>query len=78
VVDVRATTSFVDSYGFVVEWGRTKTDIVEHALDAAKGVYDNLLGVVLNKVDFDVLNRYEGYRGNYYYRQYYAQYGYAE
>ena len=78
VVDVRATTSFVDSYAFVVEWGRTNTDLVEHALDAAKGVYDNLLGVVLNKVDFDVLNRYEGYRGNHYYRQYYARYGYAE
>jgi polysaccharide biosynthesis transport protein len=78
VVDVRATTGLVDSYVFVVEWGRTKIDVVEHTLDAARGVYDNLLGAVLSKADFDVLKRYDGYRGNYYYRRYYARYGYTD
>lgn len=78
VIDVRATTNFVDSYVFVIEWGRTKIDVVEHALAAARGVYDNLLGVVLNKADVKVLSRYESYRGNYYYNRYYARYGYTD
>jgi succinoglycan biosynthesis transport protein ExoP len=78
VVDVRATSNFVDSYIFVIEWGRTKIDVVEHALGAARGVYDNLLGVVLNKADINVLSRYESYRGKYYHNRYYARYGYTD
>jgi succinoglycan biosynthesis transport protein ExoP len=78
VVDVRATTQLVDSFLFVVEWGRTKIDVVEHALMVARGVHDHLLGVVLNKVDMSALGRYESYRGNYYYNRYYARYGYTE
>jgi succinoglycan biosynthesis transport protein ExoP len=78
VVDVRATTNLVDSYIFVIEWGRTKIDVVEHALKATPGVYDNLLGVVLNKADINVLSRYESYRGKYYYNRYYARYGYTD
>jgi succinoglycan biosynthesis transport protein ExoP len=78
VVDVRATTTIIDSYIYVVEWGRTKIDVVEHNLAGAAGVYDRLLGVVLNKADTTVLGRYEGYHGNYYYNRYYARYGYTE
>jgi len=78
VVDVRATTSFVDSYVFVIEWGRTKIDVVEHALNVTRGVYDNLLGIVLNKADINVLSRYESYRGKYYYNRYYSRYGYTD
>jgi succinoglycan biosynthesis transport protein ExoP len=78
VVDVRATSNFIDSYIFVIEWGRTKIDVVEHALSAARAVYDNLLGVVLNKADINVLSRYESYRGKYYYNRYYARYGYTD
>ena len=69
VVDVRAATHLVDSYLFVVEWGKTKIDVVESALNSARGVYDNLLGVILNKVDFDRIGRYD-------YGTYYARYGY--
>ncbi|EJW11980.1 putative exopolysaccharide biosynthesis protein [Rhodovulum sp. PH10] len=78
VVDVRATTGIVDSYLFVVEWGRTKIDVVEHALSGARGVYDRLLGVVLNKADTRMIGRYEHYYGSSYYRKHYAQYGYVE
>jgi polysaccharide biosynthesis transport protein len=78
VVDVRATSNLVDSYVFVIEWGRTKIDVVEHALNVARGVYDNLLGVVLNKADINVLSRYESYRGKYYYNRYYSRYGYTD
>jgi polysaccharide biosynthesis transport protein len=78
VVDARMTTSLIDSYIYVVEWGRTKMDVVEHNLANAAGIYDRMLGVVLNKADTTVLGRYEGYHGNYYYNRYYARYGYTE
>jgi polysaccharide biosynthesis transport protein len=78
VVDVRAMTHLVDSFLFVVEWGRTKIDVVEHALGIARGVHENLLGVVLNKANMNSIGRYESYRGNYYYKRYYARYGYTE
>ena len=78
VVDVRAMTHLVDSFVFVIEWGRTRIDVVQHALGAARGVYDNLLGVVLNKADIKVLSRYEHYGGNYHYNSYYSRYGYTD
>ena len=78
VVDVRVVTPLVDSFVFVAEWGRTKIDVAEHALATARSVYDNLLGVVLNKADMSVFGRYQSHRGNYYYNRYYAQYGYVE
>jgi succinoglycan biosynthesis transport protein ExoP len=78
VVDVRTVTRLVDSFVFVIEWGRTKIDVVEHTLRDAPGVYENLLGVALNKADLTVLSRYESYRGNYYYNKYYARYGYTD
>jgi succinoglycan biosynthesis transport protein ExoP len=77
VVDVRSTTHLVDAFLFVIQWGKTKIDVAEHALNTARGVYDNLLGVVLNKVDFNALNRYEGY-GDYYYSHHFAHYGYTD
>jgi len=70
VVDTRTTTSFIDSYVYVVEWGKTKIEVVEHSLSNAREVYDRLLGVVLNKADMSVLQRYERYRTTYYYRKY--------
>jgi succinoglycan biosynthesis transport protein ExoP len=78
VVDVRAVTHLVDCFVFVVEWGQTRIDIVEQVLGAARGVYDNLLGVVLNKANMNKLSRYESYRGNYYRNRYYARYGYSD
>jgi succinoglycan biosynthesis transport protein ExoP len=78
VVDVRAMTHLVDSFVFVVEWGRTKIDVAEHALEEAHGVYDNLLGVVLNKADLKKLGRYDGRRGSYYHNRHYARYGYTD
>jgi succinoglycan biosynthesis transport protein ExoP len=78
VVDVRSTANLVDCYVLVIEWGKTKIDVVEHALSSARGVYDNLLGVVLNKVDLKGLSRYESHGSDYYYNRYYAQYGYTD
>lgn len=76
VVDVRATTQIVDSYLFVVEWGRTRADVVKRTLETAQGVYDRLFGIVLNKADLDSMGRYLGY--SHYHNKYYARYGYVE
>jgi succinoglycan biosynthesis transport protein ExoP len=78
IVDVRATGHIIDSYVYVVEWGRTKIEIIERALTEAQTIYDQMLGVVLNRVDMSVQGRYERYHGNHYYRKYYAKYGYVE
>ena len=78
VVDVRAATSLVDSFVFVIEWGQTKIDVVEHALGQAQDVYDHLLGVVLNKVDMKRFARHAGDHGSYYYNKRYGRYGYTE
>ncbi len=78
VVDVRATTHLVDSFIFVIEWGRTKFDVVDHALSQARGVHENLLGVVLNKVDMGLFGRFAGNQETYYYNKHYERYGYTE
>jgi succinoglycan biosynthesis transport protein ExoP len=75
IVDVRSTAGLVDSYAFLVEWAHTKIEVAELALSKAAVVRENLLGVVLNKVDFKVLSRHEGHRSDYYSDKYYAQYG---
>jgi succinoglycan biosynthesis transport protein ExoP len=79
VVDVRATTNLVDSYVFVIEWGRTRLNMVQRQLGSAPELFDRLLGVVLNKANIRVLERYEDYYGRYYYKKnYYARYGYTK
>ena len=78
VIDVRSTTRLIDSYLFVIEWGKTRIGVVEHALSAANEVYENLLGVVLNKVDIKLLSRYDSDRGEYYYNPLYSRYGYTD
>jgi polysaccharide biosynthesis transport protein len=78
IVDVRATGHFIDTYVYVVEWGKTKIEIIERGLVDAGNVTDRLLGVVLNKVDTSVQSRYELSHGNKYHQKYYAKYGYLE
>jgi succinoglycan biosynthesis transport protein ExoP len=75
VVDVRATAQVVDSYVYVVEWGRTPKSSVCRELLAAPQIYDRLLGVVLNKANTRTMSRYE--RHGDYYGKTYAQYGYG-
>ena len=78
VVDARVMVPLIDSFVFVVEWGRTKIDVAEHALSNARGVHENLLGIVLNKVDMNTFGRYESHREGYYFNRYYARYGYTD
>ena len=67
VTDVQATSPLVDFYFLVVEWGRTRVDLTQHALSVGKVVYDKLAGVVLNKADLNALGHYDEYS----YRKYY-------
>jgi polysaccharide biosynthesis transport protein len=75
IVDVRATTPLIDCFILVVEWGRTTTDVVQHALHAAPNVYDAILGTVLNKTDMKAMNHYANYLGDYYNNEHYIRYG---
>jgi succinoglycan biosynthesis transport protein ExoP len=77
VVDVRATMNVIDSYVYVVEWGKTRMNVVQHQLAAAPEVFDRLLGVVLNKANMSVLNRHQYNYGKYSYNKDYHQYGYT-
>ena len=77
VIDVRATGHLVDFYFLVVEWGITKIDVVEHGLNRARPVYENLLGAILNKTDMDQIGRYDMKRQEYYDNKHYARYGYT-
>jgi succinoglycan biosynthesis transport protein ExoP len=78
VVDTRATTRFVDWYVCVIAWGCTTIGAVKYAFQDAPNVYENLLGVVLNKANIDRLSTYEPVGRNYYRNKYYAQYGMTE
>ncbi|WP_342733660.1 polysaccharide biosynthesis tyrosine autokinase [Bradyrhizobium sp. B117] len=78
VIDVRGTGGLVDSYILLVEWARTKIDVVERALSETPIVQSRMLGAVLNKVDMSAMGRYDGHRGDYYYSRYYKRYGYTD
>jgi polysaccharide biosynthesis transport protein len=78
LIDVRATPHLVDGYFLVIEWGRTKIDVVQHALNTAPGVYEALLGTILNKANMEFMSRYEMHRGKYYYNKHFARYGYTD
>jgi succinoglycan biosynthesis transport protein ExoP len=78
VVDVRATLKIVDAYVLIVEWGRTKIDVVLEAMHGAPRVSEHLLGVILNKANLHTLSRYDAHGGDYYYNQYYTRYGYVD
>lgn len=77
VVDVRASINVIDSYVYVVEWGRTRISFVQHQLSSMPEVQGRLLGVILNKANVKVLERYEHYYGSYYHKKYYQRYGYG-
>jgi polysaccharide biosynthesis transport protein len=78
IVDTRATRAFVDCYVYIIEWGRTTSDAVKHAVRDAHNISENMLGIVLNKADINQLSRYYPASENYYRNKHYTQYGYTE
>ncbi|MDF0494671.1 AAA family ATPase [Bradyrhizobium yuanmingense] len=75
LVDVRATSALIDCYILVVEWGRTKIDVVQHALHTAPNIHESLIGAVLSKTDTKAMARYDGHRSYYYHDSHYIRYG---
>ncbi|MFH0295884.1 polysaccharide biosynthesis tyrosine autokinase [Bradyrhizobium sp. 31Argb] len=75
LVDVRSTTSFIDCFVLVVEWGQTKVDVVKHALHTAPNIHECLIGAVLNKTDIKAMSRYDTHRSDYYRDDHYIRYG---
>ncbi|MDX3927129.1 MAG: polysaccharide biosynthesis tyrosine autokinase [Shinella sp.] len=73
VVDARAIASRVDGFVFVVEWGRTATDVVQQALQSEQ-IAEKCLGVILNKVDTEEMKLYPAYGSPEYYYPEYARY----
>lgn len=78
VVDARAAALFTDCFVLVIEWGRTKIDVVQHALNTAPNVYENIAGVVLNKTDFNRMGHYDSSLRDYYDESHYARYAVAD
>ena len=74
VIDVCATTEFIDSYVLVIEWGRTTIDVVEHALRVAPNVSRCIIGAVLNKANIRELESYDPYLSGYYYTKQSSRY----
>jgi polysaccharide biosynthesis transport protein len=77
VVDVRATSKFIDCFVLAVEWGRTKTDVVQHALHTAPNLHSGFIGAVLSKTDMQAIKRYDHYHRDYYSNEHYGRYGYT-
>jgi len=78
LVDVRVTSPLIDCFILVVEWGRSKIDVVQHALHTSPNIYESTIGAVLNKTDIKAMIRYDTYRGDYYSDTHYAHYGFTD
>jgi capsular exopolysaccharide synthesis family protein len=74
IVDARAAVHLVDCMILVIEWGRTKIDVVRHALDMAPNLHQAIIGAVLNKVNMDHLPKYDVQHKTMYKNEYYARY----
>jgi succinoglycan biosynthesis transport protein ExoP len=77
VVDTRVATQLVDCMILVIEWGRTKIDIVQQALNTAPNVHEAVIGAVLNKTDMRQIGRHDTHRKSFYNNKHYAKYGYS-
>lgn len=66
VVDARAAAPALDLFLYVIEWGKTEIGLVSRHLVSSPEVQEKMLGVVLNKADKKMLDKYEaGYSSNY-------------
>src|SRR5262249_14746804 len=58
IVDAMALQPWTDGFVLVTEWGRTPRRLVKGLFDREPQLAQDVLGVVLNKVDFSKLARY--------------------
>ncbi|WP_411034214.1 polysaccharide biosynthesis tyrosine autokinase [Shinella sp. BYT-45] len=74
VVDAKAFEPLADGFLFVVEWGKTPSNLVRDLLSAEHRIEAKVLGVILNKTDMAALPRYSDPGGAEKYRDLYDQY----
>lgn len=58
VVDAMSIQPWIDGFILVTEWGRTPRRLVRGLIESEPKLSDEIIGVVLNKVDFGKLPRY--------------------
>ncbi|WP_375450181.1 AAA family ATPase [uncultured Devosia sp.] len=58
VVDAMSIQPWTDGFILVTEWGRTPRRLVRGLIESEPQLSQDIIGVVLNKVDFDKLGRY--------------------
>lgn len=58
VADVRAAQGLFDAFLLVIEWGKTPREALREALWRDAGLYDKIIGAVLNKVDAQAMRLY--------------------
>jgi exopolysaccharide transport family protein len=75
IVDTRAATHLVDCMILVIEWGRTKVGVVQHALETIPNLHEGVIGAVLNKTNMNRLAQYDVQLKSMYRNKYYARYG---
>ena len=78
IVDARAAAHLVDSMILVIEWGRTRIDVVRQALDTAPDLHQAIIGAALNKTKMDRLCKYDMQQKSMYKDKYYSKYAYLE
>jgi polysaccharide biosynthesis transport protein len=74
VVDARAISPLIDSYLFVVEWGKTSRRAAHSVLQANPEVFEKCSGVIMNKVDMTKMRMYQQYGSSEYYFPLYSNY----
>jgi succinoglycan biosynthesis transport protein ExoP len=61
LVDAKAIAPYVDSFLFIIEWGKTTRSTAKDALAHNELVHENCVGAVLNKADPGLLRLYDTY-----------------
>jgi polysaccharide biosynthesis transport protein len=77
IVDARAAAHLVDCMILVIEWGRTKVGVVQHALELPN-LHQAVIGAVLNKTNMDNLPQYDVQHKSMYKNKYYARYSFEQ
>ena len=77
ISDARAMSPMIDAFIVVANWGHTRFEVLEDAIANFGIAADKVVGVILNKVDYNELRNMDAYSHGYYHNKNYAKYGYA-
>lgn len=74
VIDAKVLAPKIDSFVYVIEWGKTSRKVVANCMDANVEVLQKCIGAVLSKVDQSKLKLYSEYGSSEYYAARYRSY----